>query len=255
MLVLEERKRVNVFDCHVHLPVRWDRRPDLSMPRPEAILHELHEVGVGRAVCFPTFEIEPDNDGLGSFARGRSDVVPFAWLNPHLPGEAAKLRRLVIDEGFMGVKLHPVLHAFAPDRPLLDPIMAAAEELRVPVLVHTGHPMHATPWQAAGLAKRWPSVAVVMEHMGLQMGWVDSAIEVAGEHPNLILGITAMPYVRKIAEAVGAVGAERVIWGSDAPGLDPASELLRVRRAGLAAMDEEMVLGGSLERLLASAGT
>jgi uncharacterized protein len=242
---------MTVFDCHVHLPLPQPApATGVALPEPAAILADLHDVGIDRAVCFPTFSLEPDNHALATFAADRDDVVPFAWLNPHLTGEGDKLRGLVADHGIKGVKLHPVLHGFAPDTPLLDPIMAAAVDLGVPVLVHSGHPMFATPWQVASLARAWPAATVVMEHMGLQLGWVDAAIQLAVEHPNLVLGVTAMPFFRKIRDAVQAVGPERVIWGSDAPALDAASELLRVRRCGLAPDAEAMVLGGSLAQLL-----
>jgi uncharacterized protein len=242
---------VTVIDCHVHLPLgRGSLLTGASTPSPETIMAELHSIGIARAVCFPAFDVEPDNDALSAFAADRDDVTPFAWLNPYLPGEDDKLRRLVHTRGVRGVKLHPLLHSFPADCRLLDPIIRAAVELSVPVLVHSGHPMHATPWQVASLAARWSEATVVMEHMGLQLGWVDAAIELGAAHPNLVLGITAMPFFRKIPEAVEAVGAARVIWGSDAPALDAASELLRVRRCGLDDPDEAMVLGGSLRQLL-----
>lgn len=239
-----------IVDCHVHLPVGRARPlSGASTPEPARILDEIREVGIDRAVCFPSFAPDPDNQALADFASRRKDVIPFAWLNPYQDGHAELLRMLVDQHGFRGVKLHPLLHGYPANTSLLDPIMDVAAELQLPVLVHSGHPMTATPWQVAGLAERHPAVSVIMEHMGLQLSWVDDAIELGRRHPNLVLGLTAMPYFRKIREAVDAVGHDRVVWGSDAPGLDAASELLRVRRSGLSADEEAAVLGRTILRL------
>jgi predicted TIM-barrel fold metal-dependent hydrolase len=79
---------------------------------------------------------------------------------------------------------------------------------------------------------------------------VDEAIEVADRYPNIILETSAMPYPDKIKEAVGRIGAERVIFGSDGPMCSPILEREKVQMAGLAPDELAQVLGGSAARLL-----
>ena len=79
---------------------------------------------------------------------------------------------------------------------------------------------------------------------------VEEAIDEAQRRPNLILETSAMPYPELIREAVERVGPERVVFGSDGPGCNPALELEKVRRLSLPASAESMVLGGNAERLL-----
>lgn len=241
-----------LIDCHVHLCPAPELAPaGARHPTAREVLDLVASAGVDRLVAFPTFALAPDNRGLGALAAEGSCVIPFAWINPHLGDEAAEeARDLIRASGFRGIKLHPLLHAFFPNRPVTDAIMRVAEEARVPVLVHSGHAPHSLPWQIAELAQAWPRVPVIMEHMGLQLGWVDDAIRLAERVPNLYLGTTAMPFHLKIREAVERIGSARVVWGSDAPGVHPQVELARLDAAGLSPADRDSVAGGSLLRLI-----
>lgn len=241
-----------IVDCHVHLCPNGGSTPHgIHHPKPAAVIDLLVAEGIDRFVVFPTFGNAPNNEGLAELAAADHRMIPFAWLNPHL-GDAAveEARRLIRDRGFRGLKLHPLLHAFFPNRPLLDPLMRVAAEEGIPVIMHSGHSMQSLPWQIAELAAAWPDVPVIMEHMGLQLGWVEDAIRQAEKVPNVILGTTAMPFHDKIREAVRRVGSGRVVWGSDAPAIHPRVELVKLRVADLTPAEEADVLGNSILRLV-----
>lgn len=242
-----------IVDCHVHLhPLGHEAPVGVSHPDYREVLEMLAAEDIRRAVAFPTFANAPDNEGLARLAEAEPDtIIPFAWVNPHL-GESAvgEARRLLRSRGFRGLKFHPLLHAFFPNRPLLDPFMRLAADEGVLALFHSGHGMQSLPWQIAEVAEAWPAVPVIMDHMGLQLGWVDDAIRLAERIPNLILGTTAMPFHLKIREAVNRVGSDRVVWGSDTPSIHPRVELQRVRVAGLTPEQEADVLGNTILRLV-----
>ena len=66
-----------------------------------------------------------------------------------------------------------------------------------------------------------------MGHMGTgTSSYINAAIDIAARNPNVYLETSGMPMHTKIKEAVERVGAERVLYGSDAPfhhrGRDPA---------------------------------
>ncbi len=52
------------------------------------------------------------------------------------------------------------------------------------------------------------------------------------------------------ARLVSELGAERVLYGSDAPGRDFAAQLGRVYGAKIGAAEREMILGGNARKLL-----
>ncbi len=188
-------------------------------------------------------------------------LVGTFMLNPHLGvGEGIKeLRRLVAEDRFRMVKLHPTAHGYWPKmRDFTDPILDAAAELRIPVLIHTGDPPFAVPALMEPLATDHPDTVVILAHLGTQkISYADDAINVARHCDNVLLE-TGWGHQPRVAEAVQAIGAARMVFGSDCPVQDPYSQLRVIEtltRPGplgvdLSNGDMELILGGNMARLL-----
>jgi predicted TIM-barrel fold metal-dependent hydrolase len=126
--------------------------------------------------------------------------------------------------------------------------MRKASELGVPVTIHSGaSPAH--PLEIGVIAEAFPDVPVIMDHMGYR-DHVGDAIAAAKRAPNIRLMTTIVMEPHVIREAVRAVGADRVVYGSNAPAVRPATQLAVVRQAALSAADERMVLGDNAAHLL-----
>ena len=237
-----------IVDGHLHIGGPPERRGSV-----EDILALMEEHRVERAVAFPAPGLRPDNAGLArTIARSPDRFVGFAWINPHLGQEALdELERMVRDHGFRGIKFQPILHAFQPMSAMVHALMRKAADLGIAALFHSGHAPYSLPWEIGEVAELFPTVPVIMDHMGLQwMGYVDAAIRVAKRLPNVILGTTGMVFHTKIRQAVREVGADRVVFGSDAPMVHPGPEILRVQSAGLTPDEERMVLRDNMLRLI-----
>jgi hypothetical protein len=237
-----------IVDGHLHIGGAPERKGTA-----EDILALMREQGIERAVAFPAPGLRPDNEALAeAIAPHRDRFAAFAWVNPHRGDEAAaELERMVRVHGFRGVKFQPVMHAFQPMWPMVHAIMRKAEELGIVALFHSGHAPYSLPWEIGEVAEGYPSVSVIMDHMGLQwMGYVDAAIRVAKRLPNVILGTTGMLFHGRIRQAVREIGPDRVVFGSDAPMVHPGPEILRIRVAGLTPEEERMVLRENMLRLI-----
>lgn len=226
---------------------------------PEKLLPLLDDAGIERAAIMTYVDLPGVDPGAldyiaSAVQRYPDRMVGFVRLNPnHREQAQAILRRAVEELGFRGVKLHPTTTLAHPaDDPTVE-LMRAAGELDVPVLFHCGDDPYTTPQVIAAGAAQAPDTAVVLGHMGGYFH-VDEAIDMAEKYPNLHLDTSAMPYPAKIAEAVARLGAERVLYGSDGPGCNPTLEVEKVRVAGLAKHDEELVLSGNGKRLLGLEG-
>lgn len=145
-------------------------------------------------------------------------------------------RRAVTEWGFMGLK----------GRGTEDEMTKTAADLGVVVTIHT-------PTSYKGIAeqaKKYPGLPIVLEHMGYRYH-VDETIEIARQYPNLYLGTTipaaAEPIVVK--RAVQELGAEKVLFGSNAPFCIPWMGVEGIRRLKLGKEDERLVLGGNFERI------
>ena len=188
-------------------------------------------------------------------------LVGTFMLNPHLGVEAgiAELRRLVAEDGFRMVKLHPTAHAYWPKaRSFTDPVLDAAAELGIPVLIHTGDQPFAVPALMEPLAADHPDPTVILAHLGTQKtGYADDAINVARHCDNIYLE-TGWGHLSRVAEAVLAIGPRRMVFGSDCPVQDPFSQLRVIEtltRDGALGMnlsdhDMEAIMGDNMVRLL-----
>lgn len=237
-----------IVDGHLHIGGPAERKGSA-----DDILALMGEHHIQRAVAFPAPGLRPDNAGLaGAIAPYPDRFTGFAWINPHQGQEALdELERMVRVHGFRGVKFQPVVHAFQPMSPMVHAVMRKAEELGILALFHSGHAPYSLPWEIGEVAELFPSVPVIMDHMGLQwMGYVDAAIRIAKRLRNVILGTTGMVFHSNIRQAVREVGADRVVFGSDAPMVHPGPEILRVQAAGLTPDEEWMVLRDNMLRLI-----
>lgn len=239
------------IDCEMHIgkfsgdPYVWLGHP-VGPLELEAILDE-YQLDM-TLVMAPTAQY-PDNETLGAELAGHERLIGFAVVNPYGPGEGVpEFRRAVKEWGMKGLKLMPLRHGYEIDGRTAWKVLECAAELAVPVSIHSGA-QFCLPWQIAALARHFPTVPVIMDHMGYRY-YVDGAIDVAKELPNIYLetALVSMPgYIRM---AVDQVGADRVIYGSDYPTGHPASMIATIKAAKLSTADEALVMGENLARLL-----
>ena len=181
-----------------------------------------------------------------------NQLIPIAWLNP-FDGEKAveALERLVRQEGFQGLKLHPLFSAFTANDPIVYPLMEKARELSIPVFIHSGHAPFSLPWSIAQLADVYKDIPIVMVHMGHGHGiYIQAAIDMAMKYDNLWLETSGMPMHTKIKEAYERVGADRLFWGSDAPFHDYGVEILRTTVSGLTDQQLEQVFYSNIQKFM-----
>lgn len=225
------------------------------------------EAGIEYAVVMPanhsaaTGEVylHPDNFRVARAIAGQSRLLGCATINPTFGQAAVKeLEKLVVEEGFKGVKLMAVLHKYDVDDPTVDPVMRKARELGLVASIHSGEGcVH--PNRIGNVAGRFPDVPIVMDHMGYPDATED-AIRVAEERPNVVLGTTVLRFFKSdpsqavpaaVAEAVRRLGPERVVFGSNLPEYPHSALWTRqaIERLKLGAAAEELILGGTLARL------
>lgn len=181
----------------------------------------------------------PDNGSVQQCVESIEGAHGLVWANPRVPGNIEESIRLLDEPAFVGVKLHPLLDSFHPNDPALRPLMEVVSARRLPVLVHTGHPIFTLPWSVEELAVEYPEANIIFAHMGGgNVVYINASIDIACRQPNVYLETSGMPEHHKIKEAIECVGPTRVLYGSDAPFHHPAVEILKVRVSGL---DDDML--------------
>jgi len=241
-----------VIDCHCHLE---------GGVIPPRVLEDADRLGIDRlVVCsLGDFDYEPThekcvaaNREVVRAMRAHPDrVVGFCYVNPAFPEALAELDACVRQFGMKGLKLW--VSVLATDERVF-PVIEKARQLGIPVLMHawkkaTGNlPFESTPEQVAWLARRYPDVSFIMAHMG---GDWERGIKAAGPVANLMVDTSGSIIECGMVEAaVDELGAERVVFGSDAPGVELAVAVGKVTGADIGGAEKSLVMGENIRRVL-----
>lgn len=228
----------------------------------EGIVRFLDENGLDYAVALaeqnPRCSGVITNGELADFCNGVDRLIPFADVNPHLTANPAReLDRCVKDLGFRGVKLYPVYQLFYPNDRTLYPLYEKAQDLGVPVMVHTGTSIfqgvrvkYGNPILMDEVAVDFPDLTLILVHGGRGF-WYESAFYLARFHPKVYLEIAGLPpqrlleYFPKLEQY-----ADKVLFGSDWPGPHPKKNIQAIRELSIGEEAKVKILGGNAARIL-----
>lgn len=247
---------VDVIDAHAHLGAY--SRFFIPDPSPAAMVRVMDRCGVRRAVLSSHLAIELDTATGNAATAAAVDAYPdrlagYLTINPY-QDPAAELARWAGHSGFVGIKLHPSLHAYPVDGPAYAPVWEYAAATGRPVLTHTwAGSDYDDPAMAAAVAERHPEVNILLGHSGALPSGYDAVIALLRRLPNLYAEICGSYFTgQALVRLVSEVGAHRVIYGSDFPFIDLRYSIGRVVFADLPLADRVTVLGGAFAALLGS---
>lgn len=178
-----------VNHCHVGPKGFGAQQGDPQMGTLPALQRILTQAGVDRAVVFAPFGWEGGdweeigggldrNEWLCRELRDHPNLLGFANVFPQDHDAPRQLQRAV-EMGLVGAKVHPPVMRIRLDDPSLEPFWQTAEELRIPISVHTGahggHLRHYMPLLLDDVAQRHPHLPIIIEHLG-GMAFFDQAL-------------------------------------------------------------------------------
>ena len=151
----------------------------------------------------------PDNDSVLEAAKAHPErFIPFAFLNPALGQEAHDEFDRTVAAGVRGVKLHCWLH----DYRLTDaiPLLQRCQRAGLPILAHLGL---GPAEDVEAVLDACPRLKLVLAHGGIPH------FERLWRLPRVRFDVALRPLVSEstVRRLLRAVGADRVIFGSDAP--------------------------------------
>ncbi|MBV9802924.1 MAG: amidohydrolase family protein [Solirubrobacterales bacterium] len=213
-VVFEQVPDLELFDAHTHL---GQNDPDGMKQTPEELVSSLRVAGARGAFTFPFHE--PDgysaaNDAVIEAARDAPDglLVPFCRVDPH--DDPLREAERSLAKGARGIKLHPRAEQFTLDHPGVKPVIAAAHERSLPVLIHAGRGIPALGLHAVQLAEEFPDARLILAHAGIcDLSWI---WRVAGDLPNLLFD-TAWWIPTDFETLFSLVPPGQIVFASDAP--------------------------------------
>ncbi len=228
------------------------------------MVRSMDEAGVELAAllafdCETTHGWKVPNEMVADLVARRPDrFVGFASVDPNKHQLAVEeLEHAVRDLGMRGLKLHPPTQHFYPNDRAHYPLWAKAEELGIPVLVHTGHNQsggrmqYGDPTHLDEVALDFPNLRLILAHFGFP--WVNQAISVTWIRRNCYLELSGWS-PKYIPETVWkyakGIFPDRVLFGTDAPVMTAQRWLRDFEEIDLPAEVKRKILYTNSRRLL-----
>ena len=238
----------------------------------DELLAEMDEHGVDRAVIVQTSWSTWDNGYIAdSVERFPNRMIGHGLIDPQDPNNAEQVRYWMQERGLAGFRFHPMYY---PDEKILvtkqnEPLWEAIAGFEAVVQFHLTAEFAD---QVDEIARRFPGLALILDHMGYpQIGSDPAAFQPIldlARHEHIFLKLSDVagrsraefpyedvhPFIRRLLDAFGT---RRTMWGTGYPGhhrikhnwpsLERELELVRSGLPFLTASEREQILGSTAE--------
>ncbi len=213
-----------VIDMHTHMGIQYC----LYYPEHDAdsMVRFMDEAGIDFIACSPCEDLFNANSRREQITQAMKKypkrIRGYYGVNPQLGiDRKAITQAFAQNSGYVGIKLLPDYHRTEITSPLYAPILEYADENALLVLSHTwGVSMNGESCNSAdkiaAILDKYPRLTFIMGH-SIQ-GQVDEAIELACCYKNAYMDTCDTGRLNGVLEKmVGKAGAEKVLFGTDAP--------------------------------------
>ena len=242
------------FDANVCYGPQKVGMPDVDYSL-SALLHRMEEYRIEKALVLHSVAREHDaafgNARLMNEIKGFGQLIPVWAVMPHHTGEMDApdvLTEKMVSSGVKAAALFPSAgaHNFSLKRWSAGPLLDALAERRIPVLLGSE--------QVGGMeglcefALAYPKLTVIALNVNYRADRIlFPAMEAA---PNLILETSTYKTYFGLQEFVKRFGAERLVFGSGMPAIDPAASVSVITWSGLPQAQQEMIAHENLEQII-----
>lgn len=217
--------------------------------------------GIDRAVVFP-FDEEVNLVGASlDLLKYRSDsIMPFLRFDPKRMS-TEKLRRLLNEYKFAGVKLHPRAQNFDPIDKRYYGLYKEICNAGKPLLIHTRKypgktfilsrtkikPLYSDPDRIVKLGRDFPDFNIILAHFANMSPY---AIKYVNKYKNLYLETSIFTTNFMINRVSRRLAPSKIIFGSDSPYSDSEIELLKIKKSRISRSAVKNILYKNISRLL-----
>lgn len=252
-----------VIDAHAHLMGGSSSMAHVPYASAADMVVAMDVLGIDRACISILGAGDANGDMLRAVTEHPGRLLGMVLVNPRQPDLIVpSLEECFTVPGVVGIgEVHPTTyhHDYPVTGPAYVPVWEFAAARGLPVLIHSGPTSEAhrcRPSDLGRVAAAHPGMNVLVGHCGGYNSWdmLEEAVETALAHENVFLEICAMGRFHGVLEyLVGRVGADKIVFGTDAPFHDWHAEVAHVAFARIPDEAKEKVLGQTMQRLLPEA--
>lgn len=211
----------------------------------------MRNCGIEKAVISHTKAIVSDfvegNADLARDLESTEMLLGYVTVNPsHFEQSVREMDTYLANPKFVGVKLHPSYAGVSIDHQSTRALASEVARRNVPFLIHT---MGAgEPSKILKLAQEFPGMPIIMGHGGA--GAWPEAIDVLRHATNVYTEFcTSQCHRSKVRTTIDAVGADRILFGTDLGLFDPAYGMGPYEEAALSPDEETAIMRTNAKRL------
>lgn len=184
-------------------------------------------------------------------------LIAFPSVHPDEPDAAAWVKRFA-EEGFVGLKMHPMYQDCAADDGRMKAIYAAAAQHGLLVTSHCGYDIayppdddRAAPRRFAAALDEIPTLRLLCTHMGGWRAWDEVEECLIGKNIWLETSFSLDDLsTGRAAAMITRHGIDRVCFGSDWPWNAQDESIRQIDRLGFAPDQRRLILGDNAARML-----
>ncbi|MCJ2163951.1 MULTISPECIES: amidohydrolase family protein [unclassified Pseudodesulfovibrio] len=219
--------------------------------KADDLVARLDKAGLEKAVVLTAAtspdQVIPANNWAIELKESNQRFIPFGTLHPDFDRNAEELDRLEAN-GIKGLKFHPDFQGYRMDDQKLYAVMELVKD-RFVCMFHVGDTLPpdenpSCPKKMAALRKAFPGPPMIAAHMGGYKHWEYAIEHLAGTDVYVDCS-SVMDFVddAMLSRLFKAFSPERILFGSDYPLFDAASEIEQIsRRLNLNAEELEALL-------------
>jgi predicted TIM-barrel fold metal-dependent hydrolase len=244
----------------------------------ERMVEDMDQAGLERVIIQAEYPqkfdsaLERNTQVLALIERWPDRISAMASLHPSAGRKAVYELERCVEGGMVGVgELNPYAQGFHLDAPDFMLIIERLIQLNLPLNLHVSEPVgpyylgrSVTPLDRIyRLAERYPELKLILSHWGGGLVFYELNPRIQKVLRNVYYDTAATPLQYRVGDifeaAVGIVGAEKILYGSDYPLLlyprrqsepDFSSFLDQIETANLRDQDKTAILGENIARLV-----
>lgn len=224
-----------------------------------SLLKSMDKAGIDKAVICSIATKPTQYEDILKWSKSiHSDrIIPFPSLHPENIDIKEKIK-IIFNEGFKGIKLHPYYQKFQIDEERIFPIYEETQKHGLLLVSHTGfdiafpHDRIADPIKIINILKKFPDLKFVATHFGAWEDWDEVEKHLIGKQIFMELSFSLELLNKNKAEKMLlAHPSDYLLFGTDSPWTDQENALNILRSLNIKENIKEKILYKNACRLLA----